>query len=148
MTQSSASLNSKVGENQAAVGVAVDGASGDKEPGLLQLERITTSFGARPECFKNTLQEVAFVMQATVATASSAFLAGTALIITVPVSLDLNMTQGQISWISASTACVLPPFSYTPLDPILVRCKQLTHTTYTGWSQEHSSLGLANSPTC
>ncbi|KAI0915027.1 MFS general substrate transporter [Ustulina deusta] len=110
MTQSSASLNSKVGESQAAVGVAVDGASGDKEPGLLQLERITTSFGARPECFKNTLQEVAFVMQATVATASSAFLAGTALIITVPVSLDLNMTQGQISWISASTALVAGAF--------------------------------------
>ncbi|KAI0457522.1 MFS general substrate transporter [Xylaria acuta] len=93
-------------ENQASAEAAGD----DKEAGMSRLERITTSFGARPECFKNTLQEVAFVLQATVATASSAFLAGTALIITVPVSLDLNMTQGQISWISASTSLVAGAF--------------------------------------
>ncbi|KAI0815813.1 major facilitator superfamily domain-containing protein [Xylaria sp. FL0064] len=110
--QSSASSNaSRAGEKQMpTVGVAADGASDDREPGLSPLERITTSFGARPECFKNTLQEVAFVMQATVATASSAFLAGTALIITVPVSMDLNMTQGQISWIGASTSLVAGAF--------------------------------------
>ncbi|TGJ82330.1 hypothetical protein E0Z10_g6426 [Xylaria hypoxylon] len=85
MSRSSASSTSKVEENHATVRVAASGADDDKEPGMTQLERITTSFGDRPECFKNTLQEVAFVMQATVATASSAFLAGTALIITVPV---------------------------------------------------------------
>lgn len=39
----------------------------DTEAGLSRLEKITTSFGARPDCFKNTLQEVGFVTQATVA---------------------------------------------------------------------------------
>jgi hypothetical protein len=87
---------------------------------MSRLTRITTSFGARPDCFKNTLQEVAFVMQATVATASSAFLSGTALIITVPVSLDLGMTQGQISWISASTSCVTPFIFFSPQKGISV----------------------------
>ncbi|KAI1738779.1 major facilitator superfamily domain-containing protein [Xylaria scruposa] len=90
---SSTSSALKIEENQASS----EGADDDKEAGMSTLERITTSFGARPDCFKNTLQEVAFVLQATVATASSAFLAGTALIITVPVSIDLNMTQGEIS---------------------------------------------------
>ncbi|KAI1113136.1 major facilitator superfamily domain-containing protein [Nemania sp. NC0429] len=84
--------------------------SDEEAGGMSRLERIKTSFGARPECFRNTLQEVAFVMQATVATASTAFLMGTALIITVPVSLDLNMTQGEISWISASTSLVAGAF--------------------------------------
>lgn len=103
-SQSSGSSAFKPAESPATAEVASD----DKGAEMSQLERITTSFGARPECFKSTLQEVAFVMQATVATASSAFLAGTALVITVPVALDLNMTQGEISWISASTSYVIP----------------------------------------
>ncbi|KAI0971492.1 MFS general substrate transporter [Xylaria arbuscula] len=110
VSQSSASSTSKAEENRVMVGVASDEASDDTELAMSPLERITTSFGARPACFKNTLQEVAFVTQATVATASSAFLAGTALIITVPVSLDLNLTQGEISWISASTSLVAGAF--------------------------------------
>ncbi|KAI0541239.1 major facilitator superfamily domain-containing protein [Xylaria digitata] len=111
MSQSSASSTSKPGEDGVTVEITASGAGdNDKEPGMTQLERITTGFGDRPACFKNTLQEVAFVTQATVATASSAFLAGTALIITVPVSMDLHMTQGQISWISASTALVAGAF--------------------------------------
>ncbi|KAI1363029.1 major facilitator superfamily domain-containing protein [Xylaria arbuscula] len=114
---SAASSTSKVGDGQATtVGNPAGEAAANIEEdegevsGMSRLERITTSFGARPECFKNTLQEVAFVAQATVATASSAFLAGTALIITVPVSVDLHMTQGQISWISASTSLVAGAF--------------------------------------
>ncbi|KAI1133600.1 major facilitator superfamily domain-containing protein [Nemania abortiva] len=111
-SQSSASYALKTGENEAAVATpeAVTRTGDDMEANMSRLERITTSFGARPECFKNTLQEVAFVLQATVATASSSFLAGTTLIITVPVSLDLNMTQGQISWIGASTSLVAGAF--------------------------------------
>ncbi|KAI0206484.1 major facilitator superfamily domain-containing protein [Astrocystis sublimbata] len=93
-------------ENLASAGAGSD----NKEAGMSKLKRIKTSFGDRPECFKSTFQEIAFVLQATVATASSAFLAGTALIITVPVSMDLNMTQGQISWISASTSLVAGAF--------------------------------------
>jgi hypothetical protein len=103
--QSSASSTFKGEENPALA--LNDAAATDTEAGMSRLERIATSFGARPDCFKNTLQEIAFVAQATVATASGAFLSGTALIITVPVSLDLGMTQGQIAWISASTSYVL-----------------------------------------
>ncbi|KAI1816503.1 MFS general substrate transporter [Poronia punctata] len=111
-SQSSATSISK-GENAVMVkeeGLGTTDDGDDAEAGMSTLERITTSFGARPDCFKNTLQEVAFITQATVATASSSFLTGTALIITVPVSLDLGMTQGQISWISASTSLVAGAF--------------------------------------
>lgn len=64
-------------------------------------------FGDRPECFKNTFQEVSFVFQATMATATSSFLTGVCLIVTASIGRDLGMTQGQISWITASTRCVL-----------------------------------------
>ncbi|KAI0489893.1 major facilitator superfamily domain-containing protein [Xylaria cf. heliscus] len=101
---SSTSSALKTEENQASVEAVSGDDNDDKEiaASMSRLERITTSFGDRPECFKNTLQEIAFVLQATVATASSAFLAGTTLIITVPVSLDLNMTQGQISLVAGA----------------------------------------------
>lgn len=64
-------------------------------------------FGDRPECFKNTFQEVSFVFQATMATATSSFLTGVCLIVTASIGRDLGMTQGQISWITASTRYVL-----------------------------------------
>ncbi|KAI1409576.1 MFS general substrate transporter [Hypoxylon sp. FL1857] len=83
---------------------------GDEEHGLSKIERIKTHFGDRPECFKNTFQEVSFVFQATVATATTSFLTGVALIITVPVSQDLGMTQGEIAWISASVSLVAGAF--------------------------------------
>ncbi|KAI0106287.1 major facilitator superfamily domain-containing protein [Nemania sp. FL0031] len=91
-SQSSSSYAFETIENQTAT-EAITGSGDDKETDMSRLERITTSFGARPECFKSTLQEVAFVLQATVATASSSFLAGTALIITVPVSLVAGAFQ-------------------------------------------------------
>ncbi|KAI1142396.1 MFS general substrate transporter [Hypoxylon sp. FL0543] len=84
--------------------------NGDEEDGLSRIERIKTHFGDRPECFKNTFQEVSFVFQATVATATTSFLTGVALIITVPVSQDLGMTQGEIAWISASVSLVAGAF--------------------------------------
>ncbi|KAI0840783.1 MFS general substrate transporter [Hypoxylon sp. FL0890] len=80
--------------------------NGHEEHGMSRIERIKTRFGDRPECFKNTFQEVSFVFQATVATATTSFLTGVALIITVPVSQDLGMTQGEIAWISASVSLV------------------------------------------
>ncbi|KAI8959004.1 MFS general substrate transporter [Daldinia sp. FL1419] len=79
-------------------------AGSDEEQGMSTLERIKTQFGDRPECFKNTFQEVSFIFQATVATATTSFLSGVGLVITVPVAHDLGMTQGEIAWISASTS--------------------------------------------
>lgn len=67
-------------------------------------------FGARPACFKNTLQEVAFVSQATIATATSSFFQGASAIITASIGHDLGMTQGQITWITASTALTAGAF--------------------------------------
>jgi hypothetical protein len=64
---------------------------------------VKNNFGDRPDCFKSTLQEVSFVFQATMATATSSFLTGVCLIVTASIGHDLGMTQGQISWITAST---------------------------------------------
>ncbi|GAW18897.1 hypothetical protein ANO14919_083800 [Xylariales sp. No.14919] len=145
----SASSTSKAEENQATVGAAAGKAGGDddKEPGMTPLERIKTSFGDRPACFKNTLQEVAFVTQATVATASSAFLSGTALIITVPVSMDLHMTQGQIAWISASTSLVAGAFQL-PLGQLadLLGRKTMFITGMAGFSLFSLLVAFAQNP--
>lgn len=90
---------------------------GDVEQGAaVSLARVVSTFGDRPECFANTLQEMSFVLMATVATATTSFLAGMAQIITVAVSQDLKMTQGQIAWIAAATSWVFPfPLSPSPL---------------------------------
>ncbi|GAW25028.1 putative major facilitator superfamily protein [Rosellinia necatrix] len=146
-SQSSASSALKLGENETKIGVSVSGADSDEEAGMSRLERITTSFGARPDCFKNTLQEVAFVIQATVATASSSFLAGTALIITVPVSLDLNMTQGQIAWISASTSLAAGAFQL-PLGQLadLLGRKPMFITGMAGFSLFSLLVAFAQNP--
>ncbi len=69
-----------------------------------------TAFGARPACFKTTFQEVAFVSQATVATATSSFFQGASAIITASIGRDLGMSQGQITWITASTALTAGAF--------------------------------------
>lgn len=66
--------------------------------------------GERPECFQNTLQEIAFVVQATNATAASSFFQGASAIITASIGRDLSMTQGEISWITASTALTAGAF--------------------------------------
>jgi len=62
--------------------------------------------GDRPECFKNTFQEVGFVVMATLDSATSSFLAGTSVVVTAAIGRDLHMSQGEISWIQASNSCV------------------------------------------
>lgn len=59
-------------------------------------------YGARPECFKNTFQEVSFVLMATIAMATNTFLTGSTVIVTASIGNDLGMTQSQISWIAAA----------------------------------------------
>jgi len=60
--------------------------------------------GPRPAVFRSTAQEAAFVFQATVATMTSSFLTGSSVIITASIGRDLGMTQGEITWITASTS--------------------------------------------
>ncbi|KAK3939888.1 major facilitator superfamily domain-containing protein [Diplogelasinospora grovesii] len=69
-----------------------------------------SAFGDRPACFKNTLQEVAFVFQATNATATTSFFQGASAIITASIGRDLGMTQGEITWITASTTLTAGAF--------------------------------------
>ncbi len=66
--------------------------------------------GPRPVYFKNTFQEVAFVSQATIATATNSFFAGAVSIVTASIGRDLGMTQGQITWISAASALTAGAF--------------------------------------
>ncbi|KAI0132247.1 major facilitator superfamily domain-containing protein [Xylariales sp. AK1849] len=89
---------------RAATKPAAEPAGGsDVEQGP-ELSRIKTKYGDRPECFKNTSQEVSFVFQATVATATASFLTGVSMIVTASIGRDLGMTQGEISWIPAATS--------------------------------------------
>lgn len=60
--------------------------------------------GPRPAAFGSTLREVVFVFQATLATMSSSFLVGATSTVLVHIGRDLAMTQGEISWITASTS--------------------------------------------
>ncbi|KAL8381799.1 hypothetical protein RB595_005860 [Gaeumannomyces hyphopodioides] len=60
--------------------------------------------GPRPAVFRSTLHEVVFVFQATLATMSSSFLIGASSTVLAPIARDLAMTQGEVSWISASTS--------------------------------------------
>lgn len=53
---------------------------------------------------------MSFVFQAIVATATTSFLVGVGMIVTASIGRDLGMTQGEISWISASTSLVAGAF--------------------------------------
>ncbi|KAK3307478.1 major facilitator superfamily domain-containing protein [Chaetomium strumarium] len=72
--------------------------------------KTTNPFGARPACFPSTPLEIAFVLQATMATATSSFFQGASAIITASIGRDLGMSQGEITWITASTALTAGAF--------------------------------------
>ncbi|KEY74196.1 hypothetical protein S7711_00355 [Stachybotrys chartarum IBT 7711] len=87
-------------------------APGDGTPVSVGSSKAST-FGERPSCFRNSLQEVSFVFIATVAMATNTFLTGSTVVITAAVGADLNMSQSQISWIAAA-ATALARISYVP----------------------------------
>ena len=60
----------------------------------------------RPACFHSTVQEVLFVLTATMATAMSSFLTGGNIVITSLVGEQLHMTNAEIAWISAASSSV------------------------------------------
>ncbi|KAI8723496.1 MFS domain-containing protein [Fusarium sp. LHS14.1] len=72
--------------------------------------KAVSGLGARPECFKNTFQEVAFVFMATIAMATNTFLTGSTVIVTAAIGKDLGMTQSQISWIAAAATLTAGAF--------------------------------------
>jgi hypothetical protein len=60
--------------------------------------------GGRPEVFKSTLQEVLFVLTATMAIGISSMTAGSITVITSFVGRDLNMSTPEITWLSAASS--------------------------------------------
>jgi hypothetical protein len=66
--------------------------------------------GGRPEAFKSTIQEILFVLTATMAMGMSSFLFGAGTVITAQIGRDLHMTSAQITWINASSSYI---FTFT-----------------------------------
>lgn len=58
----------------------------------------------RPECFHSTIQELLFVLTATMAVSMTSFLAGLTMVITSSIGSDLHMNSAEITWISASSS--------------------------------------------
>ncbi|KAK5710106.1 hypothetical protein LTR17_019168 [Elasticomyces elasticus] len=67
------------------------------------LELVETREG-RPECFSSTLQEVLFVLTATMAIAMQAMLAGSVTVTSSFIGRDLNMSTAEITWISSASS--------------------------------------------
>lgn len=67
------------------------------------LEQVTTN-NVRPECFSSTIQEVLFVLTATMAIAMSALLTGSVTVVSSFIGRDLGMTTAEITWISSATS--------------------------------------------
>jgi MFS family permease len=61
-------------------------------------------YGARPDCFKSTTQEVLFVLTCTMAIGISAMTAGSITVIASFVGRSLNMTTAEITWLSAASS--------------------------------------------
>lgn len=59
---------------------------------------------ARPACFKSTVEEILFVLTATMAIAMGSFLGGSITVITSFVGKDLGMTTAEITWISSASS--------------------------------------------
>ncbi|KAF2771598.1 hypothetical protein EJ03DRAFT_349224 [Teratosphaeria nubilosa] len=59
----------------------------------------------RPACFKSTIQEVLFVLTATMAIAMGSLLAGSVTVTSSFIGRHLDMTTAQITWITS--ACSL-----------------------------------------
>lgn len=63
---------------------------------------------ACPAGFRSTVQEVMFVLTATMGVATPNFLQGCSIVISSFVGRDLDMTTSQITWITASSRYVFP----------------------------------------
>ena len=64
----------------------------------------STPFGARPACFSSTLQEVLFVLTASMAIGINSFLYGAVTVISSFVGRDLNMSTAELSWMQGASS--------------------------------------------
>ncbi|KAF2207791.1 hypothetical protein CERZMDRAFT_50395 [Cercospora zeae-maydis SCOH1-5] len=76
----------------------------DCENGLSDPAHDASKKVGRPACFNNTLQEVLFVLAATMAVGMSSFASGTVTVISSFVGRDLNMSTAEITWISSASS--------------------------------------------
>lgn len=60
--------------------------------------------GERPACFRSTVQEILFVLAATMAVAMPSILQGCTIVISSFVGKDLRMSTAEITWMTASSA--------------------------------------------
>ena len=79
------------------------------------------SSNARPAIFRSTVQEVLFVLTATMSVAMPSFLQGGTLVVSSFIKKDLDMTTSQLTWMTASSACVSPSEQTIPTNLTTVR---------------------------
>ncbi|KAI9657955.1 MAG: hypothetical protein M1821_002612 [Bathelium mastoideum] len=80
-------------------------ANDNSREAIEEIERDSTSkLGERPECFKNTLQEVLFVLTTTMAIAMGSFVTGSVTVVSSFIGKDLNMTTAEITWITSASS--------------------------------------------
>ena len=79
---------------------ALVGEGGDDGNALAQV----TTNNVRPECFSSTVQEILFVLTATMAIAMGALLTGSVTVVSSFIGRDLGMTTAEITWISSATS--------------------------------------------
>lgn len=75
----------------------------DETAGMETIHPVTTN-NVRPKCFNSTLQEVLFVLTATMAIAMGSLLSGSVVVISSFVGRDLDMSQAQITWVASSSS--------------------------------------------
>ena len=75
----------------------------DYEAATNQLQPVQTN-NIRPACFKSTVQEVLFVLTATMAIAMTSWLTGSVTVISSFVGRDLDMTTAEITWITSASS--------------------------------------------
>lgn len=84
-----------------SVSLSVDGR--DTPVAMESIRPITTN-SARPACFSSTVQEILFVLTATMAIGMTSFLAGTVTVTSSFVGRSLGMTTAQITWMSSASS--------------------------------------------
>lgn len=110
-----ASVNSITGEDTRPVTRAPSAYEQNLEAHrtLSRVQSLVQAVGQRPACFKNTIQEVSFVTQATIAMSTTTFLVGATSIVTASIGADLGMSQAEIVWIAAASTLTAGAFQLT-----------------------------------
>ncbi|EME48032.1 hypothetical protein DOTSEDRAFT_69834 [Dothistroma septosporum NZE10] len=93
----------KCKDDEKGAGTVTPGAGCDGIDELAGIEQVQTN-NVRPACFKNTAQEILFVLTATMAIGMTSILAGSVTVTSSFVGRSLMMSTAQITWISSASA--------------------------------------------